>query len=471
MVWKSGRGFMKNRIVHILVGLLLGTAVLVALPDSFSMQARVASGVIMLMLYWWITGPVHLAITALVPLVVNSIYEMIPMKGMLEDYFNPIVLLIFGASILTAAWSIHGLDRRVALKALSSFGMSVNRQVAIFFLISLAMSAFMPNMVVVAALCPIAFSVVGFSGLGADTKVSYAFLLAIAWGAGLGGFATPMGGAMNLVVISNIENLTGREFLYWQWVINALPYIIILAGVTLMYLLVIRKENKNLPGTREHYAGQLSALGKMKRGETYSLIMLAAAVLVSFARPFYQNILPGLTPQFVFLAIGILAFFVRVEDKKPLIDWKQANQKINWGLMILFAGGIALGGLIVDTGAAGTMAELISGSGGRAILPMIALAVAVGMFLANTSSNTAACAITIPLVVSVSTGLGINPLVPVFITAASCNSAFALPTSIRAVPVGYGLDTGFMFRRGIAINGILYLVLVSAGYIAYMLFG
>nr|HPJ22910.1 SLC13 family permease [Clostridia bacterium] len=196
-----------------------------------------------------------------------------------------------------------------------------------------------------------------------------------------------------------------------------------------------------------------------------------AAVLVSFARPFYQNILPGLTPQFVFLAIGILAFFVRVEDKKPLIDWKQANQKINWGLMILFAGGIALGGLIVDTGAAGTMAELISGSGGRAILPMIALAVAVGMFLANTSSNTAACAITIPLVVSVSTGLGINPLVPVFITAASCNSAFALPTSIRAVPVGYGLDTGFMFRRGIAINGILYLVLVSAGYIAYMLFG
>nr|HPJ22700.1 SLC13 family permease [Clostridia bacterium] len=263
---------MKNRIVHILVGLLLGTAVLVALPDSFSMQARVASGVIMLMLYWWITGPVHLAITALVPLVVNSIYEMIPMKGMLEDYFNPIVLLIFGASILTAAWSIHGLDRRVALKALSSFGMSVNRQVAIFFLISLAMSAFMPNMVVVAALCPIAFSVVGFSGLGADTKVSYAFLLAIAWGAGLGGFATPMGGAMNLVVISNIENLTGREFLYWQWVINALPYIIILAGVTLMYLLVIRKENKNLPGTREHYAGQLSALGKMKRGETYSLI-------------------------------------------------------------------------------------------------------------------------------------------------------------------------------------------------------
>lgn len=462
---------MKNntRFIYILAGPLAGAALTLALPGFLSIQARVAFGVMLLMLIWWITRPVHLAVTALIPLVINSIYEMIPMKNMLEDYFNPIVLLILGASILTAAWSIHGLDRRVALKSLSSLGMSVNRQVAIFFLISLVMSAFMPNMVVVAALCPIAFSLVQFSEFGTDTKVSFVFLLSIAWGAGLGGFGTPMGGAMNLVVISNIEALTGKEFLYWQWVVNAFPYILVLAAITLVYLLGIKKESKTLPGTKEHYAGQLASIGKISKGEIYALVLFAAAVIISFLRPLYKEALPGLTPPYVFLIIGVLAFFIRTGNKKPLIDWKQADQKVNWGLMILFAGGIALGGLIVDTGAADALAGFISDSGSSAILPMIAIASATGMFLANTSSNTAACAITIPLVISVSVNLGINPIIPVFITAAACNSAFVLPTSIRAVPVGFGLDTGYMFRKGIFINIMVFAALVISGYIAYIL--
>lgn len=464
---------MKNnkRFIHILSGPIIGAGVALVLPGIFSIQARIALGIMTLMLFWWITRPVHLAVTALIPLVINSIYEMIPMKSMLEDYFNPTVLLILGASILTATWTIQGLDRRVALKSLSSLGMSVNKQVAIFFMISLVMSAFMPNMVVVAALCPIAFSLVQFSGSGTDTKVSFVFLLSIAWGTGLGGFGTPMGGAMNLVVISNIEAFTGREFLYWQWVVNAFPYILILAGITLVYLLGIKKESKMLPGTKEHYAGQLSAIGKISQGEIYALVLFSAAVIISFARPLYKDVLPGLTPPYVFLIIGVLAFFIRTGNKKQLIDWKQADQKVNWGLMILFAGGIALGGLIVDTGAATALAGFISDSSNSAILPLIALASATGMFLANTSSNTAACAITIPLVVSVSQGLGINPILPVFITAAACNSAFVLPTSIRAVPVGFGLDSGYMFRKGIVINLLIYAALVISGYIAYMLMG
>ncbi|MBN2884054.1 MAG: anion permease [Clostridia bacterium] len=464
---------MKNnkRFIHILSGPIIGAGVALVLPGIFSIQARIALGIMTLMLFWWITRPVHLAVTALIPLVINSIYEMIPMKSMLEDYFNPTVLLILGASILTATWTIQGLDRRVALKSLSSLGMSVNKQVAIFFMISLVMSAFMPNMVVVAALCPIAFSLVQFSGSGTDTKVSFVFLLSIAWGTGLGGFGTPMGGAMNLVVISNIEAFTGREFLYWQWVVNAFPYILILAGITLVYLLGIKKESKMLPGTKEHYTGQLSAIGKISQGEIYALVLFSAAVIISFARPLYKDVLPGLTPPYVFLIIGVLAFFIRTGNKKQLIDWKQADQKVNWGLMILFAGGIALGGLIVDTGAATALAGFISDSSNSAILPLIALASATGMFLANTSSNTAACAITIPLVVSVSQGLGINPILPVFITAAACNSAFVLPTSIRAVPVGFGLDSGYMFRKGIVINLLIYAALVISGYIAYMLMG
>jgi len=134
---------------------------------------------------------------------------------------------------------------------------------------------------------------------------------------------------------------------------------------------------------------------------------------------------------------------------------------------VLFAGGLAFGGLIIDTGAARVIANLMSNQGN--ILIFILIIVAVGMFLANTSSNTAACAVLIPIVISVSVGLGSNPMPYIFLAAAACNSAFALPTSIRAVPVGYGLDTEFMFKKGIGAIAVSYIVLVVTGYIFIVL--
>ena len=459
----------RKRLIYIVAGPLLGFTVALALPDVFLIQAKVALGVVVLMLFWWITRPVHLAITALIPLVVNAFFEMIPMGNMLGDYFNPIVLLIFGASILTATWSIHGLDKRIALKSLSIMGMSVNKQVLIFFIISLFMSAFMPNMVVVAALCPIAYSMVMYAGLNQKSTSLYALLISIAWGAGLGGFATPMGGAMNLVVISNLEGYTGTEFLYWEWIVHSIPYIAVLSVAVVIYLLAIKKDTKQLPGSRSFYLEQFKKIGRISKNETGALILFSLAIVISFARPFYQEILPGLKPPFVFLLLGVVAFYIRFEKGIPLIDWKQATEKINWGLIILFAGGIAVGGLIVDTGAAATLAEVINSSGRMTVFWLIPAVVALGMFLANTSSNTAACAVSIPLVISVASGLNINPIFLVFITAAACNSAYALPTSIRAVPVGYGLDTGYMFKKGMLAIIISFVVLVLSGYIAYML--
>lgn len=151
------------------------------------------------------------------------------------------------------------------------------------------------------------------------------------------------------------------------------------------------------------------------------------------------------------------------------MEWKYAAKSVNWGLMILFAGGLSIGGMIVDTGAAASIAGLVTGSGGLFLL--ILMIVGFGMFLANTSSNTAACAVLIPIVITIVAGTGGNPLPYVFLTVAACNSAYALPTSIRAVPVGYGLEPGYMFNKGLGAIVISYMVICAAGYISIMLFG
>lgn len=456
-----------KNLINIIVGLLAGILVSLIVPGNFSLQARIALGVVVLMVYWWVTRPVHLAVTALVPLVVNSFYPMIPMKDMLNDYASPIILLILGASILTSAWTLHGLDKRVALKSLTVLGPSVGKQIAVWFALAVVMSAFMPNMVVVTALCPIAFSMVKYSGSDEGSTSSYLLLLAIAWGAGLGGFGTPMGGAMNLVAITNIEKYTGTEFFYGNWVVKMLPYLVILSVVTVAYLLLIKKDIKQFKGGREFFKEQLSKMGCISKAEILSLALLGAAVLMALARPLYEKLLPDFKPPYVFLLLGLLAFFIGSGKGKKIITWKYAVKNINWGLIILFAGGIAIGGLIIDTGAAEQIAGMMSGQGSPFLV--ILIIVAAGMFLANTSSNTAACAVLIPIVISVAIGLNNDPLPYVFLAAAACNSAYALPTSIRAVPVGFGLDTGFMFKKGIVAIVISYLALVAAGYVMIIL--
>jgi len=453
--------------LYIILGVVLAVGIVLIMPDSFSMQARVALGVIALMIFWWITRPVHLAVTALIPLVVNAFYEMIPMKDMLTDYASPIILLILGASILTSAWTLHGLDKRVALNSLTFIGPSVGKQIAIWFTLSLIMSAFMPNMVVVTALCPIAYSMVKYSKSSETGTSLYLLLLAIVWGAGIGGFGTPMGGAMNLVAISNIELYTGAEFFYNEWVLNMLPYLVVLSLGTIIFLLLIKRDEKSFSGSKAFYQEQLLKLEKFSKAEIISLVLLAVAVILSFVRPFYQEILPGFKPPYVFLLIGLLSFFIKSGDGKRIMDWKYASKNINWGLIVLFAGGLAIGGLIIETGAAAVIANLMSDQGN--ILIFILIIVAVGMFLANTSSNTAACAVLIPIVISVAVGLGSSPMPYIFLAAAACNSAFALPTSIRAVPVGYGLETGFMFKKGIGAIAVSYIVLVVTGYIFIVL--
>ncbi|MBN2558983.1 MAG: anion permease [Clostridia bacterium] len=457
-----------KRILDILAGAALFATIALILPDGFAAEAKIAMGMIAMMVYWWITRPVHYAVTALVPLVVNSVYPMIPMADLLGEYADPIVLLILGASILTAAWTLHGLDKRIALKSLTWIGTSVNKQLAVWFLLAVGMSAFLPNMVVAAALCPVAYAMMKYSGGSNDGKTSNLLLLAIVWGAGIGGIGTPMGGAMNLVVISNIEKQTGNEFLYWEWVARIFPFLLVLSAVVLAYILLIRKDTRELEGSKEYFKTQLQAAGPLSKPEAAVLLLFLFAVALSFTRPFYQGLFPGFTPPFAFLLMGLMTFLIKPRGHGRLMDWNYTAANINWGLLILFAGGLAAGGLITGTGAAESMAVMLNDNGSAGVIGAVMVIAAVGMFLANASSNTAACAVLVPMVITIAVGMGHDPLPYVFLTAAACNSAYALPTSIRAVPVGYGLDTGFMFRKGMIAILISYAALVLSGY-AYIL--
>jgi sodium-dependent dicarboxylate transporter 2/3/5 len=451
------------------VKLLLGPALFVIsllLPGSMMPFAvRGALGTFLWMTLWWIFTPVDIAVTAFLPIVTNSVFGFVPMAGILNQYAADLVILLIGANIITVTWDATGLNERIALKALSIIGPSMKQQLFVWTVASTAMSIFLPNVVAAAALSPIAVAMLKYVGKD-DVSASRAasnILLAIGWGAGIGGFGSPLGGGMNLVAIGFIEQLTGKEYMYIDWVIKMMPMLILITLGLILYMFTMKSEVKTLPGTKEYFNEKFAAMGSMSKEEKISGLLFFVSVALAFGRPLFDGLLPAFKPSFIFLAFGVLAFVLPGNVNGKLITWKYAQPKMTWGLFYMLAGGLALGTMITNAGMADMVAEAVQGFNLTGDWGTVAIFTVLGMFLSNVSSNTAACSIAIPIVISVTTALGLKPIPYVYITSVAANCAYVLPTSTRALPVSYGVKTDYLMKTGFMAILVSFVITVVFG--------
>lgn len=460
---KGGSSTMtKGKLLSLLAGPLL--FILIALIPFGTMEfgVRTALATVLWMAIWWVGMPVNPAITAFLPVAVNALFSLTDMSGIISSYSAELVFLLAGANTITIAWEKTGVDKRVASKVLSLVGTSVKQQIVVWFLAATVLSAFLPNTVVAAILCSIAMSMLKFVNEGdvKHSQVAPLVLLAIVWGANNGGLMTPLGGAMNLVTVSYIEGLTGTEFMYMDWVIQLAPFSILVTVVTLVVLLLTKCEQKTLEGSKEYFRDMYKAMPPISRAEVLSLLAFLVATVLTFARELYADFLPELKPGYIFLIFGLLMFFVKDEKKEAVITWDYVEKNLMWGLFFLFAGGTALGTLVNGSGAAQVFADLIAGMNMNSEFVLILIIVAVNVVLSDIINNTACAAVTIPIVIGIAEGLNL-PVIPyVWIATVSYNISYTLPTSIRSIPIGYGLEPKYMFRKGV-VNSILVIVSVS----------
>jgi sodium-dependent dicarboxylate transporter 2/3/5 len=457
-----------KKYIDLAMGPVLFAIVLFLLPDSiFSFAARGSLATMTWMIAWWITRPIALGVTSLLPILINAIFGFIPMTNVLTNYASEVVILLLGANIITVSWSASGLDNRIALRALCMIGPSVKQQIVVWFSIGVVLSIFLPNTIVCAVLVPVAISMLKFIGEDEVSKseVATVILLAIAWGAGLGGFGSPLGGSMNLVSISYIEEITGAEYMYLDWVIRMMPMLIIVSTINIIYLFGMKTEVKQLKGSKEFFLNEYKKMNSITTAEKWGLWLFVLATVAAFTRPLYSDILPGMKPAFAFLLFGFMAFVVPGNDGKRLLTWNYTSPKLMWGLFYLFAGGMAVGKMLIVSGAAGSIADLITQMNLSGGLLMISIFVSLGIFLCNVSSDTAACAIAIPIVIKVAQMLGLNPIGFIYITSVACNCAYVLPTSVRAIPVGYGLDPQILLKRGMMLVVLSLVAVTLVGYL------
>ena len=460
---------MKKRVINLFIGPLLFALCCLLLPSAVfeTLASRAAVGTVAWMAYWWVTAPVDYAVTAFLPIAINAFVEMTGMSTVIANYASETILLLLGASILSVSWEETGLDKRIAAGFLGLVGNNLRQQLIFWFLLSAILSSVLPNAVVCATITPIAVSMLKYVGEGdiANSKIGSKLLLTIAYATGVGGLATPLGGAMNLVTVDYLQQVTGKEFMYSAWLIRFLPIMLVLVITNILFM--IRDVNKadNLGGSKDYFKNEYKKLPKMSLEEWASLIMFLLATVLSFTRQLYQDILPGLKPAYAFIVCAILSFLITKNNGERLMLWKSVQGKIVWEMIYIFAGGLAVGTLINGSGAAASIGNMVASlnmSGGFVLISVI---VTLTLLLSDVTSNTATAAVAMPIVISIVQGLGQNPIPYIYIASIGVNLSYMLPTSIRAIPVGHGLQPKYMFKEGWKITLIVIPVMSIMAYI------
>lgn len=456
-------------------GLLVG-AMLLPAPAGMSDSAWLCAALALWMALWWGTEAIAIPATALLPLLLAPIIGLSPLKAVAAAYAHPIVFLFMGGFMLGLAMQRWQLHRRLALIILCRVGAEPRRQIAGFMVATGFLSMWVSNTATSVMMLPIAMSVIGLlpESLGAARRnYAIALLLAIAYSASIGGMATLIGTPPNALLAAYLQNSHGIEVGFAQWMGLALPLSLLMLAIC--WRLLCRRDFR---GVADYSNADISRqalieMGPITTAERRVAIIFCAAAVAWIGRPFAQQLLPGLSDTGIALAAALSLFVIRSGvPGSALLDWK-TTEKLPWGVLLLFGGGLALAALIGSSGLAEWIASRFEQLAALPLALVLLLIVSVMIFLTELTSNTATTAAFLPLLGALAVAQGISPLLFCCAAALAASCAFMMPvaTPPNAVVFGSGeLEIRDMMRAGFALNlvGIALVSLCSYGVIALL---
>jgi len=431
------------------VALAIGIAVLASLgPDDPSARAGVALFALAGTL--WLSEAISLTYTALLIPVVGVALGIADISTAMSGFAHPVIGLFLGGFALAAALSAHGIDRWLASRLMAlARGKALNAAILLALATSL-LSMWISNTAAAAMMLPIAL------GLAVPLASKYPryqlfVLLGLAWGANIGGIATLVGSPPNAITAAEL----GWGF--DDWLKIGIPAYVLLMPLALLVLYLTLKPEKNLPDV--HTVDALT-FPRHRAAITTVAIFLVTVTLWVFSKPVAEllNINKDFDTWVALLAVALLGI-------SGTLEWQQIEKQSNWGVLLLFGGGITLSTLMQSSGASEWLAEGIS-----QVLPadrpwLLYLLVSLFVvYLTELVSNTASAALLVPLFMPVASVIGADPVVTAAIVGVAASCAFMLPvaTPPNALVFGTGhVPQQKMIHAGMRIN-MLAAILIPA---------
>lgn len=421
---------------------LANVALFATLYFTLPFEPQVVLGLSMLtfIAILWLTEALHVTVTAILVPVMAVLFGVFDTQTALNNFANSIIFLFLGGFALAAAMHRQGLDKVIADKVLLIAKGKMSVAVFMLFGVTAALSMWISNTATTAMMLPLVLGVLSKVNSESGHKTYVFVLLGIAYSASIGGIATIVGSPPNAIAAAEV----GLSFT--DWMSFGLPTAIILLPIAVAVLFIVLKPDLN---------GQFELNNEpvnWDKGKIVTLGIFAVTVcLWIFSKPI--NALIGGYAKFdTVVALGAIVAvnFARV------VHWKDIEKTADWGVLLLFGGGICLSNVLKATGTsvflANGLSELISHLGIFFIVAVIAVFV---VFLTEFASNTASAALLIPVFASVAEAFGLSPVVLSVLIAVAASCAFMLPvaTPPNAIVFGSGhVKQSEMMRVGLILN-------------------
>ncbi len=475
--WRNRAGFFLAPVVF----LAIYFAPLNLKPEAHSLAAIIAVVII-----FWICESLPMPVTALIGAALCVLFKVADAKTVFAPFADPLMFLFIGSFIIARAIFLHDLDKRFAFGVLSLkiIGARPSRILFAFGAVTAFISAWISNTATTAMMFAIGMSILAFlfkqekeTGIKISRNYATAMMLITSFSASIGGLATPIGTPPNVIGLGFIRQILGAEISFFKWMMIGAPVVVVLYLFLFAYMNYLAPAGvKEIAGSAAMIQREKDALGAWTRAQISTVIAFATAVflwifsglvaLFAGEMSLLYKAINSRLPEAVGAVVGAVLLFLLPGNKpgEKAITWTEAV-KIDWGVILLYGGGFALGVLSFQTG----LAEAI-GRNMTALLPlsgefgMLVAAVIVAVILSETTSNTASANMIVPVVIAISQTNGVNPLIPALGATFGASLGFMLPVSTPCNAIVYG--SGYiplmkMVRYGILLDIVGAIVIIA----------
>ena len=433
-------------------------------------------GMLVWMAVWWATQAVDLAITGLLPVVAFPLTGIAPTEQVLPPYANDVIFLFAGGCVIAFAIERHGLGERFTMLVLSRVGHAPGRVIAGFMVTTAAVSAWVSNTAATAMMLPLAMAAIAWfagaqgagdggssSGRRPMLQFQHAVLLAVAYGASIGGAMTLLGSPPNPIAAEWIRE-SGGAMSFARWASFGVPLgIMMIAGALLAFRFLFPCAELRIP-VRD--AEAFASRARMSRAAWITLVVFACAATAWIVAPLIapwagMRLRDGQIA--VAAAIVLLACPARRGDAQAIVPWSDIG-RLPLGVFLLFGGGLALADAMQRNGVSDAIAASLTGLSALPEPLLILLVVLVLIFASEIASNTALAATAVPIVGAMAAGLGVPAERLVIAAALGASYAFMLPVGTPPNAIVYatgGVPVRSMLRAGLVLN-VIAAVIVTA---------
>ena len=450
----------KNGIIFIL-DIVLFFVLLKVLP--YESKASAGLALLAFVAVLWLTEALHVTVTALlVPLLAIAL-DLVSTKQALVAFADPTIFLFFGGFSLATALHIQKLDKMIANKIMALARGNLFIAIIYLFLITAFLSMWMSNTATAAMMLPLAMGILSQLDREKEHNTYVFVLLGIAYSASIGGMGTLVGSPPNAIVASNLH----LTFADWLW--YGLPIMIILLPLMIGTLYIIFKPKLNINFEQSFESIEMNSV---------RVLTLVIFVVIALTWVFSGQINPlisgllGLQKNIASFDSVVALLAAIVICSTGIASWKQIQESTDWGVLMLFGGGLTLSAVLKDSGASKILADSIVFMIEGQHFYLIGLLVATFIiFLTEFTSNTASAALLVPIFISIAQSLGMPEIGLALIIGLGASCAFMLPvaTPPNAIVFGSGqVKQSEMVKAGFVLNLVCILVISTMGYLFWL---